>query len=73
MHMYAACDDPEIREVARESYGELVRLAQAVSGAPRQAVSQFFARGMLINVIAAMQVRDAGVQWADDLIDGCKD
>jgi AcrR family transcriptional regulator len=73
MHMYAACDDPEIRQVAREGYGELVRFAQAVSGESRKAVSQFFARGMLINVIAAMQVRDAGVQWADDLLEGCKE
>jgi AcrR family transcriptional regulator len=73
MHMYAASDEPEIREVAREGYGELVRFVQTVSGAPRKAVSQFFARGMLINVIAAMQVRDAGVQWADDLIEGCKE
>ncbi len=73
MHMYAACDEPEIREVAREGYGELVRFAQNVTGAPRKSVSQFFARGMLINVIAAMQVREAGVDWADDLIEGCKD
>jgi AcrR family transcriptional regulator len=73
MHMYAAGDEPEIREVAREGYGELVRLVQAISGESRQAVSQFFARGMLINVIAAMQVRHAGVEWADDLIEGCKD
>jgi hypothetical protein len=44
-----------------------------VSGAPRKEISHFFARGMLINVIAAMQVRDAGVEWADDLLEGCKD
>jgi AcrR family transcriptional regulator len=73
MHMYAACDEPEIRKVAREGYGELVRFVQRVSGAPRKQVSQFFARGMLINVIAALQVRGAGIDWADDLIEGCKD
>jgi AcrR family transcriptional regulator len=73
MHMYAACEDGEIREVARDGYGELVRFAQTVSGAPRKDVAQFFARGMLLNVIAAMQVRDAGVSWADDLIEGCKE
>ena len=28
---------------------------------------------MLINVIAAMGVRDAGIDWADRLIAGCKD
>jgi AcrR family transcriptional regulator len=73
MHMYAASDEPEIREVAREGYAELVRFVQGVSGESRQHVSRFFARGMLINVIAAMQVRNAGFDWADDLIAGCKD
>jgi len=73
MHMYAASDDPEIRAVARDGYGELVRFAERVSGASRKEISQFFARGMLINVIAAMGVRDAGIDWADRLIQGCKD
>jgi prophage DNA circulation protein len=73
MHMYAASDEPEVREVAREGYGELVRFAERVSGEPRIRVSQFFARGMLINVIAAMGVRAAGIDWADRLIAGCKD
>jgi AcrR family transcriptional regulator len=73
MHMYAACDEPEIREVARKGYGELVRFAEDVSGLSGGRISQFFARGMLINVIAAMGVRDAGIEWADRLIEGCKD
>jgi AcrR family transcriptional regulator len=73
MHMYAASDDAEIRKVAREGYGELVRFAENVSGLSGKRISQFFARGMLINVIAAMGVRDAGVDWADRLIQGCKD
>ena len=73
MHMYAASDEPEIREVAREGYGELVRFVEEVSGLSGKRVSQFFARGMLINVIAAMGVRNAGFDWADRLIDGCKD
>jgi AcrR family transcriptional regulator len=73
MHMYAACDEPEIREVARQGYGELVRFAEEVSGLSGTRISQFFARGMLINVIAAMGVRDAGFEWADGLIQGCKE
>ena len=72
MHMYAASDEPEIREVAREGYGELVRFVERASGAPQAQVTQFFARGMLINVIAAMGIRDAGIDWADRLIGGCK-
>jgi hypothetical protein len=73
MHMYAASDEPEIREVAREGYGELVTFVERVSGEPQARVTQFFARGMLINVIAAMGIRDAGIDWADRLIGGCKE
>lgn len=73
MHMYAACDEPEIRDVAREGYGELIRFAEEVSGLSGARISEFFARGMLINVIAAMGVRGAGIEWADRLIEGCKD
>jgi AcrR family transcriptional regulator len=73
MHMYAASDDPEIRTVAREGYGELVRFVEQASGASQGRVTRFFARGMLINVIAAMGVRDAGIDWADRLMQGCKE
>lgn len=73
MHMYAASDEPEIREVAREGYGELVRFAEQVSGGSGKHVSDFFAKGMLINVLAAMDVRDAGIDWADRLLQGCRE
>jgi AcrR family transcriptional regulator len=73
MHMYAACDEPEIREVAREGYGELVRFVEVTSGASPDSVTRFFARGMLINVVAAMDVRGAGIDWADRLLAGCRD
>jgi AcrR family transcriptional regulator len=72
MHMYAASDEPEIREVAREGYGALVRFAEQASGISGKQITQFFARGMLINVIAAMGVRNAGIDWADRLIEGCR-
>jgi len=73
MHMYAASDDPQIRKVVRDGYGELVRFAEQTSGLSGKPITQFFARGMLINVIAAMGVRDAGIDWADRLIQGCKE
>jgi AcrR family transcriptional regulator len=72
MHMYAASGEPEIRDVARDGYGELVRFVEQASGASEDRISQFFARGMLINVIAAMQVRDAGIDWANRLMEGCR-
>jgi AcrR family transcriptional regulator len=73
MHMYAASGEPEIRKVAREGYGELVRFVEQASGESQQRVTRFFARGMLINVIAAMGVRDAGIDWADRLMQGCRE
>ena len=57
MQAYAACDDPEIREVVRNGYGDLVTYVERVSGLPPEAVSDFFAKGMLLNVIASMGAR----------------
>jgi AcrR family transcriptional regulator len=73
MHMYAASDEPEIREVARDGFGELVRSVELTSGESGASVTRFFAQGMLINVIAAIGVRDAGIDWADQLMQGYRD
>ena len=73
MHMYAACDDPEVRAVARAGYGELHALASRVSGASRARVSRFFAKGMLLNVLASMGVRDSDLPWAQSLLEGCRE
>ncbi len=70
MQMYAACDEPEIREVAQSGYGDLVRFVERVTGESGAPISRFFAKGMLINVIAAMGVKDAGIDWADRLEEG---
>jgi AcrR family transcriptional regulator len=72
MQAYAACDDPEIREVVRRGYGELVEYVERVSGQPSERVSRFFAKGMLLNVIAAMDLLEAREGWAQRLIDGCR-
>src|SRR5919202_1856116 len=50
MQAYAACHDPEIREVVRNGFGDIVAYVERVSGLPPQAVSRFFAIGMLMNV-----------------------
>jgi AcrR family transcriptional regulator len=72
MQAYAACDDPEIREVVRRGYGELVEYVERVSGLPSERVSHFFAKGMLLNVIASMELLDASEGWAERLIEGCR-
>src|ERR687883_368390 len=49
---YAACSDPEICEVVRAGFGDLHAYVERVSGLGDQEVSSFFAKGMLLNVVA---------------------
>src|SRR4051812_6607726 len=53
MQSYVACDDPEICEVVRRGYGDLVEYAERVSGADPERIARFFGRGMLLNVLAS--------------------
>src|SRR4029079_784417 len=64
MQTHAACDDPEGCAAARKGCGDLVELVQQASGVDDDTLSQFFARGMLINVVASMHVLDANAPWA---------
>ena len=72
MQAYAACDDPEIREVVRDGYGDLVAYVERVSGLGPEKVSRFFATGMLLNVIASMGVEDMSEPWAARLLEGSR-
>src|ERR671929_1834966 len=71
LEAYAACDDPEICEVVRNGYGDLVAYVERVSGLPEDRVARFFAKGMLINVIAAMDLQQLDEPWAVRLVEGC--
>jgi AcrR family transcriptional regulator len=51
---YAACGDPEVREVVRAAYRDLYELVRELSGADAERLREFFAKGMLMNVAAAM-------------------
>src|SRR5215212_3131796 len=72
MQAYAASDDAEIREVVRRGYGELVEYVERVSGMPADRIAHFFAKGMLLNVIASMDLLGAEEGWAQRLVDGCR-
>jgi AcrR family transcriptional regulator len=72
LQSYAACGDPEIREVVRRGFGDLVEYVERVSCLPNERVSHFFAKGMLLNVIASMDLLDATEGWADRLVEGCR-
>ena len=71
LQAYAACDDDEIRAAMRRGFGQLHLFVETVSGLPPAAVSSWFAHGMLLNVIAAMDLQSDPEPWALRLIDGC--
>jgi hypothetical protein len=71
LQSYAACNDPEICAVVRKGYGEIVETVERASGADADRLSRFFARGMLINVVAAMDLLDAEEPWAKKLLSVC--
>jgi len=56
MQSYAACSDPVIQEHVRAGYGEIVREVTKLSGAEPEKVWQFFSHGMLLNVIASLDL-----------------
>jgi AcrR family transcriptional regulator len=71
MQGYAASDDPDIRRVVREGFGDLVAYVRRVSGADWPELWQFFATGMLLNVLSSMQVNDNPEPWMSELLAGC--
>ena len=56
MQSYAACSDPVIQARVRENYGAIVAEVTRLSGAPPDQVWQFFSHGMLLNVIASLDL-----------------
>jgi AcrR family transcriptional regulator len=72
MQSYAACGDPAIREVVRRGYGEMVEYVERASGLEPDRVAHFFAKGMLLNVVASMDLLGAEEGWAQRLIEGCR-
>jgi AcrR family transcriptional regulator len=69
LHAYAACEDPDIRVVTRRVFAELWRLVAETSGLPEERVVLFFAKGMLLNVIAAMDANDLSDAWVRACLD----
>ncbi len=69
LHAYAACDDPEVRALVRSRYGEIYELVERRSQASPEDVRRFFATGMLLNVVAAMDLMENADQpWAARLV-----
>ena len=71
LQCFAGCEDADVREGVRRVWRDLVELAERTSGEPPEVVSTFFAKGMLLNVLNAMQLFDDPTPWGDRLIAGC--
>jgi AcrR family transcriptional regulator len=70
----AAVHDAEVRASSARGYGRLVDYVETVSGADRATIAAFFARGMLMNVLAALDDTSPETDvWVERLLDGCKE
>jgi AcrR family transcriptional regulator len=70
----AAVHDDDIRASSARGYGRLVDYVETVSGADRFTISRFFATGMLLNVLAALdEASPESDAWVARLLDGCKE
>jgi AcrR family transcriptional regulator len=64
LHAYAACADPDVCEATRRGFRQLWDLVTRVSGVSPEEVRQFFAAGMLLNIVAAMDLQRHDEAWA---------
>lgn len=71
LHAFAAAGDPDIGPVVRERYGRIYRVIRDLGGAPATETRRFLATGMLLTVMASLQV--AGPEaipadWAGEIL-----
>jgi AcrR family transcriptional regulator len=68
MHSYADCSDPEVRALVSRRYGELWGWIEQRAGATSEEMRDFFAKGMLLNVIAAIDLRGLKDAWVAECL-----
>ena len=68
----AAAEDEAIRTSARAGFARLVDLVERETGMDSVIVGRFFATGMLMNVMAALDAGNLGDHWAGVLANYCK-
>jgi AcrR family transcriptional regulator len=64
LQAFAACGDPEVRDVVREQMARMWEVAEAGMQLPPVAVKTFLAYGMLLNTSAALQISEVDADWA---------
>ena len=56
MQAHAAAGDPALREPVRAEFTALFEFVRSTTGAPEERVRDLFAAGMLLNVVAALEL-----------------
>ena len=69
----AAASEPAVREALRRGFRELLELVERETDATPLEVQQFFSRGMLCNLIAAMQIDGLQEHWSEVLTSADKE
>lgn len=64
LHAYAASSDDAIRSSVAAGFAALGRFVQQRTGVPEESLQDFFAKGMLFNVIAALDLTAEDPLWA---------
>ena len=70
LQAYAACSDPDVRDVVRQEFGLLHKRVREVSGASPGELHQFFAEGMLLNLGAAVGLPGEAATWTLEMMEG---
>jgi AcrR family transcriptional regulator len=73
MQAYAACDDPDVRALVRRGFGAIVTQVLDTTHIPNSTLADFLGRGMLMNVLAAMDLLQDQSGWAAAVREGCQD
>jgi len=63
LHAFAASEDEEIRHAARQGFRRLWAVVSQLTGLPDDDVRAFFAQGMLLNVVAAIDAAALDESW----------
>ncbi|MGA2305872.1 MAG: TetR/AcrR family transcriptional regulator [Acidimicrobiales bacterium] len=65
----AAAADPDIASACQDTFRRLWRLVDAATHAEPAVIREFFAQGMLCNVLAAIDLRSVEEPWAQSFFD----
>ena len=70
MQAYASCSDDEVRTRVKQRWERLMKLTAELSGAPKEQLTLFFARGMLMNVVASIGLvpHKAADRWGHEVL-----